>query len=236
MRNIGFFPAVLVYHSVMKRFRKPFVWLLLAGLAAVLLPLLWWRFLPWYYQADIANVAQADSRPVAIVFGARVYRSGRLSGMLRDRVETAIQLYENGQVEKIIMSGDNQMDDYNEPEAMIAYALSRGVPAGALQPDFAGRRTYDTCYRAREVFQVKSAVLVTQEFHLPRALFTCDQLGLDVAGVIADRRPYSRRSMTWSTVREIPATLVALLDVVRERPAPVLGDPIPLGIDWSSYR
>jgi SanA protein len=78
-------------------------------------------------------------------------------------------------------------------------------------------------------------VLVTQEFHLPRALFTCDQLGVDVTGAIADRRIYSRRSITWSTVREIPATLVALLDVVREQPAPVLGEPIPLGVEWSGY-
>jgi SanA protein len=195
---------------------------------AILVALAWWKLLPWWYRGEMLTPATAAPQPVAIVFGARVYSSGRLSSMLRDRVESAVQLYQQGQVQKIIMSGDNQVADYNEPDAMIAYALARGVPSEALQPDYGGRRTYDTCYRAREVFQLESAVLVTQAFHLPRALFTCEQLGLDVTGVIADRRLYSRRSLTWSQMREIPATLVALVDVVLQRPAPVLGEPLPL--------
>jgi len=197
----------------------------------ILFALAWWRLLPWWYRADMLTPATAAPRPVAIVFGARVYGNGRLSSMLRDRVESAVQLYQQGQVQKIIMSGDNRVADYNEPDAMIAYALARGVPPEALQPDYGGRRTYDTCYRAREIFQLESAVLVTQSFHLPRALFTCGQLGLDVTGVIADRRLYSRRSLTWSKMREIPATLVALVDVVLQRPAPVLGEPIHLELN-----
>lgn len=207
--------------------------LLLALLIAF--PFFWWQLLPWWYQADMQQPESVAPRPVAIVFGARVYPSGRLSSMLRDRVETAVRLYERGQVQKIIMSGDNQTAGYNEPEAMMAYALARGVPPEALQPDYGGRRTYDTCYRARHIFQVESAVLVTQAFHLPRALFTCNQLGVEATGAIADRRTYSRRSMNWSTMREIPATLIALHDVILARPAPVLGDPIPLQIDTRSY-
>jgi SanA protein len=203
-------------------------WLILS--AGILLALVLWRLLPWWYRAEIFALEQADPKPVAIVFGARIYRNGRLSSMLRDRVETAVQLYHSGQLQKIIMSGANLAVDENEPDAMIAYAMARGVPQEALQPDYGGRRTYDTCFRAREVFQLESAVLITQAFHLPRALFTCDKLGLDVTGIIADRRVYSSRSLTWSSMREIPATLVALVDVLLQRPSPVLGEPIPLEI------
>lgn len=202
-------------------------WILPVG---ILLALLWWRFLPWWYRAEMLPPQAAEPRPVAIVFGARVYRNGHLSAMLRDRVETAVQLYHDGRIQKIIMSGADHAFDGSEPDAMIAYAVARGVPREALQPDYGGRRTYDTCYRARKVFQVERAFLVTQAFHLPRALLTCRQLDLDVTGIIADQRAYGRRSIAWSTMREFPATLVALVDVLLERPSPVLGDPIPLEI------
>ena len=175
-----------------------------------------------------AALAHEPAGNVAVVYGARVYASGRLSGMLRDRVDTAIALYEAGKVDKLLLSGDNSTPEYNEPGAMMAYALARGVPAEDIQPDYGGRRTYDTCYRARHIFQLDAAVLVTQEFHLPRALFTCQSLGVDVTGVIADRRPYDPRSVAWSESRELPALVVALVDVVRRAPAPILGEPIPL--------
>jgi SanA protein len=165
---------------------------------------------------------------VAIVFGARVYSSGRLSAMLMDRVETAVQLYEAGKVEKLLLSGDNSSQYYNEPGAMMAYAIQRGVPEEDIQLDYAGLRTYDTCYRAQAIFELESAVLVTQRFHLPRAIFTCDQLGMTVFGVAADRREYHPRSIAWSEMREVPATVMALVDVIRRRPPMFLGDPIPL--------
>jgi SanA protein len=111
---------------------------------------------------------------------------------------------------------------------MMAHALARGVPAAAIQPDYGGRRTYDSCYRAVEVFQVDQAILVTQEFHLPRALLLCDNLGMDVVGVVADRRDYAPRSIAWSEARELPALVGALVDLVRRAPPPILGDPIPL--------
>jgi SanA protein len=111
---------------------------------------------------------------------------------------------------------------------MMDYAISRGVPAEDVQPDYAGRRTYDTCYRAKAVFQLDSAVLVTQAFHLPRALFTCRNLGVEAVGVSADLREYHPVSIRWSNTREFLATIVALVDVARQKPAPVLGEPIPL--------
>jgi SanA protein len=209
--------------------RKTITRLVLAGLMAVVVfPILWQRWVVWHYSQRIYPVETVRPERVAIVFGARIYPDGRVSSMLGDRVETAVQLYEAGKVDKLLLSGDNRFPEYDEPGRMMEYAIGRGVPAQDIQPDYAGRRTYDTCYRAREIFGLTSAVLVTQEFHLPRALFTCEHLGLDVVGVAADRQSYSRRSIVWSTTREIPALLVALLDVIRQEPAPVLGDPIPI--------
>ena len=202
---------------------------LLAGIVGITaFPFLWHGLVNWHYGRQIYLPEDLRPERVAIVFGARIYSDGRLSPMLRDRVETAVRLYEAGQVEKLLMSGDNRFDEYDEPGRMMEYALSRGVPAEDMQPDYAGRRTFDTCYRAREIFGLDSAVLVTQEFHLPRALFTCDQLGLDVVGGAADLQRYSRRSLAWSTIREIPALLVSLIDVTRQAPPPVLGEPIPI--------
>jgi SanA protein len=109
---------------------------------------------------------------------------------------------------------------------MMEYAIQRGVSPDDVQPDYGGRRTYDTCYRAREIFQLDSAILVTQEFHLPRALFTCRRLGIEAVGVMADLRPY--RAARFYEVRETLATAVALWDTIRKLPAPVLGDPIPI--------
>ncbi len=191
-------------------------------------PFLWRWWLHWHYGRQIFEPDQVRAERVALVFGARIYADGRLSPMLRDRVETAVRLYQAGKVDVLLLSGDNRSVDYDEPGRMMDYALSRGVPAEALQPDYAGRRTYDSCYRARAVFGLESAILVTQRFHLPRALFTCDRLGLDVVGVEADRQPYSRRSLLWSSLREIPASLVALIDSVQQAPAPVLGEPIEI--------
>jgi SanA protein len=179
------------------------------------------------YQALVPHSTEVAPR-IAIVFGARVYNNERLSAMLRDRVDTAIELYHAGAVDTLLLTGGQNGLEYDEPGAMMAYALARGVPAQALQPDYGGLRTYDSCYRAAHIFQIEQAVLVTQEFHLPRALLLCDNLGIDVVGVIADRRTYDPRSIAYSETRELPALLAALTDLVRRPRPPILGDPIPL--------
>lgn len=165
----------------------------------------------------------------AIVFGAGYWPSGRLSNALADRMEMAIALYEMGKVNKLLLTGDNRVADYNEPAAMADFAQARGVPREDLVLDYAGRRTYDSCYRARAIFGVEEAILVTQAFHLPRALFTCDQLGLSVVGLAADQRGY-RRAL-WYEVRELAALSRAWLDLNLVHPLPVLGEPIP--VDWT---
>ena len=181
-----------------------------------------------YSIGRIASVDAASQRPVAIVFGAGLLRDGSPTPVLRDRVETAADLYFAGKVQKLLMSGDNRFVEYNEPGAMRAYALELGVPEDAIVLDYAGRRTYDTCYRAKEIFGVDQALLVTQRFHLPRALVICNGLGVAGEGVSADRRAYRRSSLGIWNLRELPATLVAFIDTFITRPLPVLGEKEPI--------
>lgn len=196
----------------------------IGAVGVVSLPFLWREVVQRNYGRYIYSVESVPAERVAVVFGAAVYGNGRLSTVLRDRVDTAIALYEAGKVERIVMTGDNSSENYNEPEAMMQYAIRQGVPAAAIQPDYAGLRTYDSCYRLRHIFGLTSAILVTQEFHLSRAIFTCKALGVDAVGVAADQRPY--RAAEWYETRETAASLVALLDVIRRQPATVMGEPI----------
>jgi len=173
----------------------------------------------------VFTTTQVPARRVAIVFGAGLWRDGSPTPVLYDRVATAVDLYRAGKVEKILVSGDNRFLDYNEPGVMRAVALTLGVPSDAIVLDYAGRRTYDTCYRAKAIFGLTEAILVTQEFHLPRALYLCNRLGVDAVGVEADRRDYRRIAMLYWNLRELIATVAALWDVHVSHPVPVLGDP-----------
>jgi vancomycin permeability regulator SanA len=165
---------------------------------------------------------------VAIIFGAGLRQDGTPTAILRDRVETAAQLYQKGKVNKLLMSGDNRFVNYNEPEAMRQYALDLGIPDKDIVLDYAGRRTYDTCYRASAIFQVDSAILVTQDFHLPRALFLCNWLGVKSTGVEANNSYFRKISrFIWNT-RELFATTQAAWDVYVAKPLPVLGKPEPI--------
>jgi SanA protein len=181
-----------------------------------------------YASTRIDSIAEAPRKPVAIVFGAGLTRDGRATRVLRDRVETGARLYFDGKVEKLLMSGDNSYVDYNEPQAMKDHALQLGVPEEAIVLDYAGRRTYDTCYRAREIFSVEEAILVTQSFHLPRALYLCNQLGVDASGVAAENHYFLKRSRAYWNLRELIATPVALWEVHISQPLPTLGQPEPI--------
>ena len=199
-------------------------------IAAVMIPLALRGYVALRYRGSIYTLETVPQRRVAIIFGARVYPSGRLSAMLADRVATGADLYHAGKVDVLLMTGDNSTMDYNEPEAMRRQAVELGVPNEAIVLDYAGRRTYDSCYRARDIFGVRSAILVTQAFHLDRALMICHGLGVDAVGVAADyQRPwgYSRTSLTYSRLREFPATLAAVFDLIT-RPTPILGEALPI--------
>lgn len=184
-----------------------------------------------YATNRIYQKEESPKKRLAIVFGAGLRRDGSPTAILRDRVETAVSLYFSGKVEKLLMSGDNSLLEYNEPEAMRQYALSLGVPDSAIALDYAGRRTYDTCYRAKAIFEVDDVLLVTQKFHLPRALFLCNALGLEAIGVEANNRRFWRGSLLIWNIREQLATVGAFLDLYFTNPQPILGEPIPLFVD-----
>jgi SanA protein len=181
-----------------------------------------------YARPKTYTAADVPSRRVAIVFGAGLWRNGTATPVLQDRIQMAANLYFDGKVEKLLMSGDNRFVDYNEPAVMREAALSLGVPEEAIVLDYAGRRTYDTCYRAKAIFGINEAILVTQAFHLPRAIYDCNRLGVDSVGVEADLRVYRKSSVLYWNVRELFATVAALWDVNISHPVPVLGDPEPI--------
>jgi SanA protein len=179
-------------------------------------------------QNSITEIPDGEPPRVAIVFGAGVWANGEPSPALYDRIVTAVELYRSKRVSKLLMSGDNRFANYNEPEAMKKTAIKLGVPEADIIEDFAGRRTYDTCYRAREIFEVKRAVLVTQEFHLNRAIYLCESVGIDSYGINADRRQYPQSARSWWAWRETFAIASAWLDVHIWQPTPILGKKEPI--------
>jgi len=197
------------------------LWILLIAVLLLILPRIYTILLT---RSTIFNIEHAPNARVAIVFGAGLFRDGSPSTVLKDRVKAAADLYFAGKIEKILMSGDNRFVYYNEPGAMQEYASGLGVPAEDIILDYAGRRTYDTCYRAIHIFGVRDALLVTQQFHLPRALFICNTLGVKSVGIRADQRQY----FLINSIREFPATLMALWEVWISKPLPVLRDPEPI--------
>jgi SanA protein len=214
-----------MFKRILKFIRKLLLALAALGLLVMFLPRL---ITAVYSRTRIYNVNTAPSERVAIVFGAGLTRSGYPTAVLRDRVETATQLYFAGKVQKLLMSGDNRTDNYNEPGAMRQYALSLGIPDGAIVLDYAGRSTYDTCYRAKAIFGLDTALLVTQQFHLPRAVFLCNVLGIQASGVVANNLHYFPLLLLVWNIREQLATVGAFVDVYISKPVPVLGNPEPI--------
>ncbi len=155
---------------------------------------------------------------VAVVLGTMVYPDGRLSELLRDRVDAGILLYKSGKVDKLLMSGDNRTSHYNEPMRMRDYAVKSGVPEKDIIMDFAGRRTWDSMYRAKHIFGQNRFIVVSQRFHVNRALFLCKYLGIDAFGMVA-----KSDINLLAELREFPACVLAVLDAYVLHPKPILG-------------
>ncbi len=172
------------------------------------------------------SVADAPHAQVAIVPGALVKPDGSMSTMLADRVRRAEELWKAGKVERILVSGDHHTWAYDEPGTMRKALVRSGVPARAVFEDHAGFDTWETMVRARSIFGVRRALLVTQGFHMPRALFLADAAGIDATGVTSDLHPYGAQGRK-SDVREVLSRVKAVADVTLNAPA-VGGNPIPI--------
>lgn len=175
----------------------------------------------WYVRTvtddRITSVQDVPAHPVALVLGAEVYADGQPSRYLQKRLDVALELFAAGKVKAILVSGDNSSPHYNETDSMRNYLLEQGVPAAKVVGDHAGYDTYDSCVRAKQVFGVTRAIVVSQTFHLPRALATCRAIGIDAWGVGDESVKVNAQLWTYGTVRELGANLKMVWDVMSQR-------------------
>ncbi|QNE77517.1 hypothetical protein F0344_25535 [Streptomyces finlayi] len=176
--------------------------------------------------ARVRTTADAPAQQVAVVFGAGLWR-GRPSAYLAHRLDAAAELYRTGRVKVVLVTGDNSRVEYDEPDAMRTYLTGRGVPDGRIVSDYAGFDTWDSCVRAKKIFGVDRAVLVSQGFHIRRAIALCRTAGIDAYGVGVD----AVHDATWyyGGTRELFASAKAALDVVF-RPDPQFLGPREQGV------
>jgi SanA protein len=195
------------------------------GLLAVAVPnLIVWLGGRSPVTTDPAKVPHAQA---ALVLGAQVYPDGRPSAMLADRVKAAEELYRAGRVRKLLLSGDHSRVDYDEVGTMRDMLLRDGIPARDVFEDHAGFDTWDSAQRARRVFAVHSVVVVTQGFHMARALFAARRAGLDATGFDADRRHYGH-VMAKLKLREALARVKIVGDAVTGADPKFLGPQIAI--------
>jgi vancomycin permeability regulator SanA len=182
---------------------------------------------PWIVTADEA--AKLSDVDCILVLGAGVYANKYPSDMLEDRLAQGVRLYRLGVSDRLLMSGDNSKVNYNEVKVMKDFAVKSGIPSSNVFQDHAGFSTYESMYRARAVFAAQKIVIVTQSYHMYRALFIARALGLDAWGVVSDPRSYGGQAF-----REIRELLARPKDVFSciFKPLPTfLGDVIPVGGD-----
>ena len=172
---------------------------------------------------DAANTQNADC---ILVLGCLVKQGGIPSDMLHDRLKQGIELYNLGAAPKLLMSGDHGTEDYDEVDAMKQFAVDAGIPSSDVFMDHAGFSTYESIYRAKEVFGVKKIIIVTQEYHLYRALYIARQLGLDAYGVSSDYRNYSNQASR--DLREIFARVKDFASCIFMPDPTYLGEIIPI--------
>jgi vancomycin permeability regulator SanA len=181
----------------------------------------------WLYvsTADgLRTTADAPRTEVAVVFGAGLW-NGEPSPYLAHRLDAAAKLYRAGRIEAVLVTGDNSREDYDEPDAMRAYLTKRGVPDRQIVSDYAGFDTWDSCVRARKIFGVHEAVLISQTFHIRRAVALCRAAGVRSYGVGVD----ATHDVTWyyGGTREVFAAGKALLDAVFKPDPQFLGRKEP---------
>lgn len=175
-------------------------------------------FLYYYYRQRVYVSVEAvpEDPQTVMVLGAAVYPNDTPSSALQDRLNMAVSLYKEKNVSRILVSGARDSDSYDEPRAMKAELVKAGVPEEIILEDNLGLRTYDSCRRAKTEFGITSLLVVSQGFHLPRALFLCGSVGIDVTGIYATGL-FSSYHSDWYNLREIAAMYLAVWDVVKFR-------------------
>ena len=179
-------------------------------------------------QDDIVSEDEAAARPsdAILVLGASVFADGTPSGILQDRLNEAARLYFLGASPRIIVSGDGRQTSYNEPAAMKDYLINLGVPSSAIFCDRAGYSTYDSTYRARYIFDCETLTVVTQSYHLTRAVYSARGLGIDAIGVASDGGPYAKQS--YYDLREIGARSKDFVYTLIRKKSAILGETVDL--------
>ena len=161
-----------------------------------------------------------------MVLGCQVKEGGEPSYMLRDRLQRGVEVHGYGAAEKLLMSGDHGRTDYNEVETMKQYAIDEGIDSENIFMDHAGFSTYESIYRAKEVFGVKKMVIITQEYHLYRALYIAEKLGIEAYGVASDYHIYAGQSMR--DLREVLARAKDFVTTIVKPEPTYLGDFIDI--------
>ncbi|MDO8584099.1 MAG: ElyC/SanA/YdcF family protein [bacterium] len=200
----------------MRRFLRYLVWLVGIACVAILAII---GYVQWRYASHVVPIEKAHA-PYAIILGASVTRARQPSDALRDRLDVGIDLWKRGSVEKLFITGDDGSNQVDEVSVMRDYLLNQGVSSTQIIVDEQGYRTYESCKRAKTLFGIDEAVIVTQRFHLGRALYLCEHFGMKTQGVSADLRPYVR--VLFFTARDLLSSFKAWWDVsVRAPSAPV---------------
>jgi vancomycin permeability regulator SanA len=172
------------------------------------------------------QAAQLQDVDCIIVLGCQVRDDGTLSHMLRDRLMRGLEVYHAGAAPKLLMSGDHGRKEYDEVNAMKQYSIENGVPSEHVFMDHAGFSTYETVYRAKEIFEADKVIIITQEYHLYRALYIADKLGLEAYGVSADLNKYAGQSMR--DFREVLARCKDWAMCIFKPEPTYLGESIPV--------
>jgi SanA protein len=215
-----------------KKYKKHLALLCLVGLFGII-GLHYWMGIQ--YENDVlTNPQDVPDMQAALILGAKVYKNGNLSKMMQDRADAGIKLYQLCKVKKLLISGDHSKSHYDETNTIRNYMLKKGIPIQDVFMDHAGFDTQSSLYRAKQVFKAKSLIIVTQDFHLPRALYFANLYHIPSKGLLCTSTQYGDISLTLCKLREYPARVKALMEGVLHFRPHFIGNPYPLTGDGRS--
>ena len=215
--------------KICKKLKKSLLWLLSLAILAIAAP---FAVNGWMVASTASRIltteeaAKLQNVDCIVVLGCAVRPDGTPSPMLAERLQRSVELYEAGAAPKLLMSGDNGQVEYNEVAAMGNYALQKGIPSYDIFLDYAGFSTYESMYRAQAIFQAEKIIIVTQKYHLHRALYIAKAMGLDAYGVSSDTQVFA--GQTNRDIREILARNKDFLTSIFKPKPTYLGDPVPV--------